>query len=148
MSASSISSSLAFIDTNIWLYAFSNSQDKQKTQRAQMLLRRTKQIALSTQVVNEVSLNMLRKFQADEQDIRKLIRALYRKYLIIEFNRTILLHASDIRISYHVSYWDSLIIACALAIGATTLYTEDMHDGLIVNKQLTIINPFKASAQP
>jgi predicted nucleic acid-binding protein len=38
-----------------------------------MLLRRTPRIALSTQVVNEVSVNLLRKFQADERDIRKLL---------------------------------------------------------------------------
>src|SRR3954468_21099986 len=113
MSAGSASSSLAFIDTNIWLYAFSTSQDKLKSQQAKALLRRTPQIALSTQVVNEVSVNLLRKFQADELDIRKLIRSLYRKYLIVEFNRTILLHASDLRVAYHVSYWDSLIIASA-----------------------------------
>jgi predicted nucleic acid-binding protein len=147
MSAGSVSPTLAFIDTNIWLYAFSDSQDKLKTQQAKMLLRRTPQIALSTQVVNEVSVNMLRKFQADEQDIRKLIRSLYRKYLIVECNRTILLQASDLRTSYHISYWDSLIIASALAVGAPILYTEDMHDGLIVNNQLTIVNPLKVQTQ-
>jgi predicted nucleic acid-binding protein len=148
MSAASSGSSLAFIDTNIWLYAFSDSQDTQKTQRAKTLIRRTRQIALSTQVVNEVSFNLLRKFQADEQDVRKLIRSLYRKYLIVEFSRTIFLHASNLRIAYHVSYWDSLIIASALATGATTLYTEDMHDGLTIDDQLTIVNPLKIPAQP
>ena len=147
MSATSTAPSLAFIDTNVWLYAFSTSQDKLKSQQAKMLLRRTPQIALSTQVVNEVSVNLLRKFQADERDIRKLVRSLYRKYLIIEFNRTILLQASDLRIAYHISYWDSLIIASALAVGATTLYSEDMHDGLIVNEQLTIVNPIKVPSE-
>lgn len=97
--------------------------------------------------MNEVSVNMLRKFQADEQAIRKLIRSLYRKYLIVELNRSILLHASDLRSAYHVSYWDSLIIASALAVGATTLYTEDLQDGLIINSQLTIVNPMKAVIQ-
>jgi predicted nucleic acid-binding protein len=148
MSAGSERAALAFIDTNIWLYAFSNSQEKQKSQQARILLRQTPQIALSTQVVNEVSVNLLRKIQAEESDIRKLIRSLYRKYLIVEFNRTILLHASDLRIAYHISYWDSLIIASALAVGATTLYSEDMHDGLVVNNQLTIVNPLKAPTQP
>jgi len=147
MSAASASPSLAFIDTNIWLYAFGTSQDKLKSQQAKLLLRRTPQIALSTQVVNEVSVNLLRKFQAEERDIRKLVRSLYRKYLIIELNRTILLQASDLRIAYHVSYWDSLIIASALTVGAATLYSEDMHDGLIVNNQLTIANPLKAPTQ-
>ena len=77
MSAANESPSLVFIDTNIWLYAFSTSQDKLKSQQAKMLLRRTPQIALSTQVVNEISVNLLRKFQAEERDIRKLIRSLY-----------------------------------------------------------------------
>ena len=139
---------LVVIDTNVWLYAFSQNQDQQKTQRAKALIRRTAPIALSTQVINEVSVNVLRKFQADEQDVRKLIRSFYRKYLVVEFSRSILLQASDLRIPYHLSYWDSLIIASALAAGATALYSEDMHDGLAVRDQLTIINPFKTSAQP
>ena len=58
-----------------------------------------------------------------------------------------MLHASDLRSAYHLSYWDSLIIASALAVGATILYTEDMHDGLIVDNQLTIVNPVKAPIQ-
>jgi predicted nucleic acid-binding protein len=147
MSAGSAGSALVFVDTNIWLYAFSDSQDKLKAQQAKALLRRTPQIALSTQVVNEVSVNLLRKFQAAEPDIRKLIRSLYRKYLIVEYSRAILLNASDLRSAYHISYWDSLIIASALAVGATILYTEDMHDGLIVDNQLTIVNPLKAPIQ-
>ncbi len=28
-----------------------------------------------------------------------------------------------------------------------TLYTEDMHDGLIINNQLTIVNPVKVPTQ-
>jgi predicted nucleic acid-binding protein len=139
---------LTFIDANIWLYAFTQSQDKHKTQRAKALIRRTAPIALSTQVINEVSVNLLRKFQADEQDVQKLIRSFYRKYLVVEFSRTILLQASDLRIAYHLSYWDSLISACALAVGATTLYSEDMHDGLIIDNQLTIVNPLKLPPQP
>jgi len=75
MSAGSTNPTLAFIDMNIWLYAFSDSQDKLKTQQAKVLIRQTPQIALSTQVVNEVGANLLRKFQAAEPDIRKLIRS-------------------------------------------------------------------------
>jgi predicted nucleic acid-binding protein len=148
MSDSPVSAALAFIDTNIWLYAFSTSQDPHKTQRAKRLLRQTPSIAVSTQVINELAFNMLRKFHAEEPDIRKLIRSIYRKYLVVEFRREIVLHASDLRTTYRVSYWDSLIIASALDIGATTLYTEDMHDGLIVNNQLTIRNPLQPPASP
>ncbi len=102
---------------------------------------------MSTQVINEVAVNPLRKFQAAESDIRKLIRSFYRKYLVIEHTRAILLRASDLRTVHQVSYWDSLILSSALAAGATILYPEDMHDGLIVANQFMIVNPLRGSSQ-
>ena len=134
-----------FVDTNVWLYAFTTTQDAQKTQRAKQIIRQTPQIVISTQIINEVCYNLRRKFGADETDVSKLIRSLYRKYLVVEFNRDSMLQASTLRMSYSVSYWDGLVISNAIAIGATQLYSEDMQDGLIINRQLTITNPFKVA---
>lgn len=61
---------LTFVDTNIWLYAFNDTQNVLKTQQAKHVIRETLQIVLSSQVVNEVCSNMLRKFGADEADVR------------------------------------------------------------------------------
>ena len=63
MNTGSAESSLVFIDTYIWLYVFSNNQDEWKSQQAISLISQTPRIALSTQVVNEVTVNILRKFQ-------------------------------------------------------------------------------------
>ena len=145
MSAAS-TASRTFIDTNVWLYAFNDSQDVQKTQRAKQVIRQTPQIMVSTQVINEISYNLLRKFGADEGDIRKLVRSLYHKYLVVEFNRDVILQASTLRTIYKVSHWDGLVVSSALSAGATQLYSEDMQDGLVINRQLTIINPFGAAA--
>ncbi len=41
------------------------------------------------------------------------------------------------------SFWDSLIIAAALDSGCTTLYSEDMQNGLKIDF-LTIVNPFNS----
>jgi predicted nucleic acid-binding protein len=143
MSAGNPSTAPTFIDTNIWLYALSESQDKQKHQIAKARIRGTLRITLSTQIINEVCFNLIRKFHADEADIGKLIRSFYRKHLIIELDQKILLHASDLRTAYRLSFWDSLVVASALAARATTLLSEDMQDGLIIGNQLTIVNPFK-----
>jgi predicted nucleic acid-binding protein len=35
-----------------------------------------------------------------------------------------------------------MIVATALLAGCTTLWSEDMHDGLVVDGQLHIRNPF------
>lgn len=51
--------------------------------------------------------------------------------------------AVTLREQYFFSFWDSLIIASAMLGNATILYSEDMQNGLIVNNNLEIINPFK-----
>ena len=51
--------------------------------------------------------------------------------------------ASHLRQIYSFSYWDSNIVAAALEAQSMVLYPEDMHDGLLVNDQLRIVNPLK-----
>jgi predicted nucleic acid-binding protein len=134
---------IVFIDTNIWIYAFVDAQDTTKTQRARAIIRREQMIALSTQVINEITNNLLRKYHATEDVIQRLVRTMYRKYQVYTFTEDLLLHASRLRTTYHLSFWDSTIVASALESGATILYSEDMHDSLIVNQQLLIKNPLK-----
>ena len=43
---------------------------------------------------------------------------------------------------YGYSIYDSLIASAALEAGCKTLYSEDLQDGQIINRQLTIRNPF------
>lgn len=147
MSASS-PAEVAFIDTNVWLYAFSESQDPQKHAVAKSLIRQSPRVAISTQIVNEVAINLIRKFQADEESVQKLIRSFYQRYAVMEFNQSTLLHASTLRIMYQFSFWDSLVVSSALTAGATIVYSEDMHDGLMVQNQLQIINPFSVLTKP
>ena len=51
--------------------------------------------------------------------------------------------ASKVRKKYKISYYDSLIFSAGLKTNTTVLYSEDIHNGLVVNEQLKIINPFK-----
>jgi len=43
---------------------------------------------------------------------------------------------------YQFSFYDSLIIASALEAGCITLYSEDMQHEQVIEKRLTIRNPF------
>jgi predicted nucleic acid-binding protein len=43
---------------------------------------------------------------------------------------------------YGLSIYDAMIVASALVAGCTTLWSEDMQDGLVVEGQLRIVNPF------
>jgi len=65
---------LCFVDSNIWLYGFSmNKKEETKRILAKQLIQE-KQIVISTQVINEVSFNLLKKHKLDEASILKLIK--------------------------------------------------------------------------
>jgi predicted nucleic acid-binding protein len=64
-----------FIDTNIWIYAFSDAQDKVKTQQARALIRRERNITLNIQVLNETTKNLLQKFGATEDIVRRFVKS-------------------------------------------------------------------------
>ncbi|WP_363269037.1 PIN domain-containing protein [Okeania sp. SIO2B3] len=98
---------------------------------------------ISTQVINELAVNFIKKAKFDESQIKTVIQSLYSRCQVLPFELTILESASDLRSQYSLSFWDSLIVASALAAGANVLYSEDIQDGLIVLKRLKIINPFK-----
>jgi len=132
-----------FIDSNVWLYAFIAGQDPRKTERARHMIQTSSAIIVSTQVINEVGVQLIKRESYTEEQTRALISDFYRRYIVIELDQPILLTASALREQYQLSYWDGFIVACALTGGVSTLYSEDMHNGLIIHEQLTIVNPFK-----
>jgi predicted nucleic acid-binding protein len=131
-----------FIDTNIFLYAFIESQSEEKSVVAGKLIQ-NKAISISTQVINEVCVNLLKKAGFSEENIRLLIDSFYDRYTVVELSKELLLKASELREQHQFSYWDSLIVSSALYSEATILYSEDLHDGLVVENRLRIVNPFK-----
>lgn len=131
-----------FLDTNIWLYAFLETEaGTSKQQIARSLIDR-EGVAVSTQVINEVCVNLIKKGLLDEAEIQQLVQDFYEGCQVIELSRQILMNASELRQRYNFSFWDSLIIACALEASIDTLYSEDMQNGLIVSECLRIVNPF------
>ena len=131
---------VAFIDTNIWLYALLDTGEAEKSSRAKEVITQTEPI-LSGQIINELCVNLIKKAGFTEEQISQLIEALYEKYPIIEMDESILLEASQLRQEYALSFWDSLVIACALAADVETLYSEDMQNGLVIREALIIKNP-------
>lgn len=134
---------LSFIDSNVWLYALIEGQDILKESRANELTQTTPNIVVSVQVINEVSANLLKKAGFTEQEIRELVDSFYQLYTVMPLTQEVLLDASSLRERYRLSYWDSLIVASARASNASIIYSEDMHNGLVIDGTLTILNPFK-----
>ena len=129
-----------FLDSNIWLYAF---MDNGRKKEAALGIVAKKNCILSTQVVNEVCVNLISKADYEEEDITRLVENFYSKYQIENINKHVILKSSTIRSKLDISYWDSLIIASALESDCEVLYSEDMQHSQIIEEKLTIINPFK-----
>lgn len=135
--------SKCFIDSNIWLYNFIESQNAAKSRSAQeLIIRHKSQLCISSQVINEVCLNLRKKADFDEARIRQLIVRFYFDFEIVAISQYILLKASEIRSRHPFAFWDSIIAASAFEANADILYSEDMQDGYVLDDRLTIINPF------
>jgi predicted nucleic acid-binding protein len=139
---------MVFLDSNIWLYALISLQDAQKTSIANNLIRDNRtEIVMSSQVIIEVCVNLLRKGSFTEPQVTKFIKDSYQNFQVVDINETILLNASDLRAQYSLSYFDSIIVSAALESNSRILFSEDMHDGLVVEKKVTIRNPFSQTLQ-
>jgi len=130
-----------FIDTNVWLYSFIQSQNREKTEIAKTIIKEC-EIVISPQIINEICVNLIKRVNFSEGKIQHLIESLYRKYTVFELSQDILLKASKIRANQNFSFWDSIVAASALDCDADYLISEDMQDGFKLENKLTIINPF------
>ena len=134
-----------FIDSNIWLYRFIvNTNDASSIKKQQIATSITSQenLLVSTQVINEVCANLIRKAGFDNSQIQTLIEELGEGCEILPLSLETIQYAAKLRNNYSLSFWDSLIVASAILGKASILYSEDMQNGLIINNTLQIVNPF------
>jgi predicted nucleic acid-binding protein len=127
-----------FIDSNVLLYLL--SVDEHKADRAEEIVRAGGMI--SVQVLNEVTNVMRRKLAMPWNEITE-ISALIRSLCQIE-SLTVETHDRGRLVAerYGLSIYDAMIAASALVAGCDTLYSEDMQDGLLIDRQLRVCNPF------
>jgi predicted nucleic acid-binding protein len=93
-----------FIDSNVWLYAFIAGQDPRKTERARQVIQTPSTIIISTQVINEVGVQLIKRETYTEEQTRAVVSDFYHRYTVIELDQPILLTASALREQYRLSY--------------------------------------------
>ena len=130
----------AFLDTNVIVYQY--TQDDRGI--VSETLFENFDICLSVQVLNEftnVARNKLKFSWPKIDDAIDAIReasSLIVPVLISDHDKARLFAAR-----YQLSIYDACIVACALATDCDTLFSEDMHDGMVIENRLTIQNPFR-----
>lgn len=131
-----------FLDSNLWVYLYSN--DERKANAVLKLIRNHfKNIILSSQVLNECFNALTRKKIVPLLEARDIVNYISNTYPIISIDKILVQQAIQIHLTYHYSYYDSLIIATALKNQCTILYSEDMQHKQNIEQSLKIINPFE-----
>ncbi len=128
-----------FVDSNICLYLLDDEGPKKEIAKAVL---KTNPI-ISTQVINENVNVLFKKYR----HLTTIEIVAHTKFLIhncrVENIKILTINkALFIKEKYQLQWYDSLIVAAALQANCTTLYTEDMHHGLVIEGTLSIINPF------
>ena len=133
-----------FLDTNILLYSISqNPAESLKRDRALALLDDDSG-SLSIQVLQEFYVQATRSSRADavpHELAAGLIEA-WSRFRIQDMTLPVLKTALRIRRAYGFSFWNSAIVAAALALGCDRVYTEDLTHGQVIDG-LAIIDPFR-----
>ena len=130
-----------FIDSNILIYAVCDGSEKCNLARA-FLIKNANKIIISSQVINEFVAVLLRKNVLSIENIFEYVDGFMQNFDFAVIRKQDIRTAIMIKQRYKYSYWDSLIIASALEANCSILYTEDMHNGQIIEKRLKILNPF------
>ena len=127
-----------FIDTNVLIYLMSS--DEIKATRAEQIMEAGG--VLSIQVLNEFTSVARRKLSMSWDEIREFIRIVRTVCTVENLSDSIYDLSCQLAERYSIGVYDAMIVASALNGGCTTLFSEDMQDGLIIEKKLTISNPF------
>lgn len=127
-----------FFDSNIIIYLL--SEDKTKADRAEALLEAGG--VVSIQVLNEITNVMLRKLNFEWIEIQNVLDVVKATCHVESINIDV--HELGIKLAekYKFSLYDAMIVASACQAGCSCVWSEDMHDGLVVEGIVTIKNPF------
>ena len=133
-----MSDSVFFLDSSVVIYSI----DKNPSKKENTLKLLERNPVISTQVLNEISNVMHRKFNFDYPSIFQITSKIVEnsQLSLIDF-KTIAL-ALNLAGTYSFSYYDSLIIASALENNCTILYSEDMQHKQVIEERLQILNPY------
>ena len=135
---------LAFVDTNILLYAHDRQAGAKQVQAAALLttLWEKQTGVLSTQILQEFFVNVVRKLKPPLAipQAREIVRN-YSTWVLHDTGPDEIVRASELMELAGFSFWDSLVIAAAEKSGAELLYSEDMQHGQHI-AGLLIQNPF------
>lgn len=135
-----------FLDTNILVYTFAKDAPN-KRNKARYLIQKAlgeRSGCLSYQVVQEFLNVAQRKFETPfkAEDLALYLTQVLSPLCEVYASIALYQRALELAQRWQYGFYDSLIIASALAAECDVLYSEDLQHGQQI-QSLTIVNPFE-----
>jgi predicted nucleic acid-binding protein len=127
----------AFFDSNVLIYLTDEASGK--SGRTEDLL--ADGGVISVQVMNEFANAARRKVRLSWEETREFLDIFRATLKIVPLTLQTHERGLDLAERYGLSVYDGVIVAAALLADCRTLYSEDMHNGLVIDR-LTIRNPY------
>lgn len=144
----SVDGPVAFVDTNVLVYAFDRSSSAKKLIAQQLMneLMEDNRLRVSTQVLQELFVTLTRKVSvpcSSDEALDVLNQLTAWPVMVVDYPAIQL--AAGVAGQVKISFWDALIVVAAERTGAAILYSEDLNDGQEI-RGVRIRNPFAAAA--
>lgn len=134
-----------FVDTNVLIYAHDATAGVKRDRAVALLdqLGAERRGLLSTQVLMEFYVTVTRKLprRLDHRVAAAIVED-FGSWTVFRPGVDDLVAAANLSQRHRIHPFDALIVRSALVLEATTLWSEDLHDGQKIDG-LSIRNPFK-----
>ncbi len=100
---------------------------------------------ISVQVLNEIANVARLKMRLSWIETREFLSTV--RGLLRVGDLTAVVHETGLAVAerHGLSIYDAMVVAAALHADCDTLWSEDMHDGLVIDGRLRVLNPFRAA---
>ena len=135
---------MRFVDTNVLLYAISRDpRERHKRDVAGGLLT-ARDLALSTQVLQEFYFQATRPTREDRLTHRQAVDLVtaFARFPVQAITLELVHQALAAREHYGLSYWDAAIIEAARSLGCSEVLSEDLNHGQSFGGTV-VVNPFR-----
>ena len=131
----------SFFDSNVLAYTDDHGSPGKQAAAKELLGRHIEHHrgVISTQVLQEYFVTVVRKYGVSAEVARSKVE-LFARFDLVQISLEDIVGAIDLHRLHQFSFWDALIVRCALRARCSILYSEDLQAGRRIDG-LEIINP-------
>ena len=131
-----------FLDTNVLVYAQDHDAPQKRKRSRELIAEVVASGAgvISTQVLQEFYVTATRKMGVAPLAAKTVLQS-FTIFEMVQISPDLIAQAIDRSVLSQISFWDALIVTASVSSGCTTIYSEDLNAGQVIDG-VRIVNPF------